>query len=90
MRRRDFIILFAGASAWPSAVRAQQKAMPVIGYLGSTPPSTNAPRLPAFHQGLSEMGYVEGESVAIEYRWDEGHYEAGPGADRRGWHSTTR
>jgi putative ABC transport system substrate-binding protein len=80
MRRRDFIILLVGAMGeWPSAVRAQQKAMPVIGYLGSTPPSTNAPRLPAFHQGLSEMGYVEGESVAIEYCWDEGHYDRLPG-----------
>ena len=52
MRRRDFIILLAGASGWPSAVRAQQKAMPVIGFLGATSPGPFAPSLAAFHQGL--------------------------------------
>ena len=72
MRRRDFIILLAGAmGGWPSALRAQQKAMPVIGYLSIGSPGV---LLAAFRQGLSETGYVEGQSVAIEYRWAEGHY----------------
>src|SRR4029077_9680042 len=79
MRRRDFIILLAGAmGGWPSAVRAQQKAMPVIGFLDSTSPGTSPPNLVAFHQGLSEIGYVEGQSVAIEYRWAEGRYDRLP------------
>jgi putative tryptophan/tyrosine transport system substrate-binding protein len=79
MRRRDFVILLAGAMGGrPSAVRAEQKSMRVIGYLGSAPPSTNAPRLPAFHQGLSETGYVDGQNLAIEYRWAEDHYDRLP------------
>src|ERR1700730_5291456 len=77
MRRRDFIILLAGAMGeWPSALRAQQRAMPVIGYLGTTSPG---PPEAAFRQGLSETGYVEGQNVAIEYRWAEGHYDRLPG-----------
>jgi putative tryptophan/tyrosine transport system substrate-binding protein len=72
MRRRDFVILLAGAMGGrPSAVRAQQKAMPVIGFLGSSSPGPLAPNLAAFRQGLSETGYVEGQNVAIEYRWAE-------------------
>jgi ABC-type uncharacterized transport system substrate-binding protein len=80
MRRRDFIILLAGAmDGWPSALRAQQKAMPVIGHLSSESPGPDAPYVAAFHQGLSETGYVEGQNVAIEYRWAEGSYDRLPG-----------
>jgi putative ABC transport system substrate-binding protein len=77
MRRRDFVMLVAGAMGGrPSAVRAQQKAMPVIGLLGST--SRGAPFVAAFLQGLAETGYVEGQNAAIEYRWAEGRYDLLP------------
>jgi len=79
MRRRDFIILLAGAmSGWPSAVRAQRKAMPVIGFLSGGSPGPYAPYVAAFHQGLRETGYVEGQNVAIEYRWAEGRSDRLP------------
>src|SRR5882672_5770730 len=79
MRRLDFIIFLAGAMAgWPSTVRAQQKAMPVIGYLGSGLTNPNSPFVAAFRQGLSETGYVEGQNVTIEYRWAEDHYDRLP------------
>src|SRR3954463_14431473 len=79
MRRRDFLILLAGArGGWPSAVRAQQKAMPVIGFLGGISPGLSALNVAAFRQGLSETGYVEGQNLVIEYRWAEGHYDRLP------------
>ena len=79
MRRREFV-RFAGSVviAWPFAARAQQKTMPVIGFLSGTSPGPYASNVAAFRQGLSETGYVEGQNVAIEYRWAEGHYDRLP------------
>jgi putative ABC transport system substrate-binding protein len=79
LRRREFIRAVAcAAAAWPFAAGAQQSAMPVIGYLGSESREAFAGRLRAFRQGLSEVGYVEGKNVAIEYRWAENQYDRFP------------
>jgi putative ABC transport system substrate-binding protein len=77
--RREVLALLGGAAtAWPLVVRAQQKAMPVIGYLAGLSPGPSAAFLAAFRQGLSDTGYVEGRDAAIEYRWADGNYDRLP------------
>jgi putative ABC transport system substrate-binding protein len=78
MNRRELMLLLGGAVAAPRALRAQQKAMPVIGILGISSPGPFAPFVAAFHQGLGETGYVERQNLAIEYRWAEGRYDRLP------------
>jgi putative tryptophan/tyrosine transport system substrate-binding protein len=78
VNRRELMLMLGAAMTASGALRAQQKAMPVIGYLGIGSPGLYAPVVAAFHQGLSETGYVEGQTVAIEYRWAEGHADRLP------------
>jgi putative ABC transport system substrate-binding protein len=78
MRRREFIVGLGGATAWPLVARAQRPALPVVGFLNSASADKYAPMVAAFRQGLKETGYVEGQNVAVEYRWAEGQYDRVP------------
>src|SRR4051794_6698543 len=78
MRRRELVIVLSGAMMSARGLRAQQKTMPVVGFLGNVSPGHAASFVAAFKDGLSKTGFVEGQSVAIEYRWAEGHYDRLP------------
>jgi len=75
LRRREFIAGLGGAVAWPLAVRAQQRAMPVIGFLSGRTADSDASILVSFRRGLGDVGYAEGRNVAIEYRFTDGRYD---------------
>src|SRR5262245_43003552 len=77
-RRESIALLGGAAAAWPLAARAQQRSMPVIGYIHTGNPESDAYRLAPFRQGLNETGYVEGQNVSIEYRWARGQYDSMP------------
>ena len=78
MRRRQFIVLLAGAVAWPAVVRAQQPTTPVVGFMSGRSPDDSSHLVAAFHQGLGETGFVEGKNVTVEYRWALGQYDRPP------------
>jgi putative ABC transport system substrate-binding protein len=78
MKRREFLAILSGGAVWPLAARAQQPAIPVIGFLNSAMPGPFAHRVAAFQRGLKESGYIDGRNVTIEYRWADGQYDRLP------------
>ena len=78
MKRREFMALLGSAAAWPLAARAQQPAMPVVCFMHALSPENVSNPMAGFHQGLKEAGYIEGQNLAIEYRWAQGHYDRLP------------
>jgi putative tryptophan/tyrosine transport system substrate-binding protein len=78
LNRREAITLLGGAAMWPVAARAQQRPMPVIGFMHTLSPEIVAEYVAAFHRGLGQAGYVEGRNAAVEYRWAQGHYDRLP------------
>src|SRR6266700_3664488 len=78
IERRKFLATLGGAATWPLAARAQQPVVPVIGFLSAASPDGYTDRVRAFRQGLRDAGYVEGDNVAVEYRWAEGQYDRLP------------
>src|SRR5215510_15824956 len=78
LKRRQFITLLGGAAAWPLTARAQQPAMPVVGFLSSRLPQVEAETVNAIQQGLREAGFIEHRNIGLDYRWAEGHHDRLP------------